>query len=385
EDGYEADSKALERLVMEVSCRIEGKFIRLFEEYSIDMIIPNNLLSLGRSPQIAIALTKAAVKTGVTVIGHHHDFYFEREYFGAPSSEFVKGLLEDYFPPREITGMRHVVINKPAGEELFRRRGLKSHVVPNVFDFDAPDWIEDKYNSTFNKDMGIHDNQVVFLQATRVTNRKAIELAIDLVAMLNKDEFRRLLLGRKLYNGKIFNDETELVLNMVGMHEGGGNYEQKLIDYAKERNVNLIIKPELVSHSRHMREGRKIYSLWDAYVYCDIITYPSIYEGWGNQFLEGLFAKKPQVVFEYSVFESDIKQYGFEYISLGNEYGLRENAFAVINDDMLREAAWKTIEYLTDKSKYEECVNRNFKIAKKELSLDALERMIVPIINGDDS
>jgi glycosyltransferase involved in cell wall biosynthesis len=228
--------------------------------------------------------------------------------------------------------------------------------------------------------MGLDDNQVVFLQATRVVDRKAIELAIDLIATLNQDAFRRKLVGKTLYNGKPFTEDTEIVLAMVGMHEGGGGYEEKVIRYAQGKNVNLIVKPELIDHRRHEQNGKRVYSLWDAYVHCDMITYPSIYEGWGNQFLEGLFARKPMIVFEYSVFKSDIMPYGFDYISLGDQYEIMDSGLVTVKEDILLQAADETIAYLTDKEKYETCVNRNFAIAQQELSLDALERLIASIL-----
>ena len=166
---------------------------------------------------------------------------------------------------------------------------------------------------------------------------------------------------------------------MVGMHEGGG-YEEKVIRHAESKHVKLIVKPELIDHTRHEQNGKKVYALWDAYVHCDMITYPSIYEGWGNQFLEGLFAKKPMVVFEYPVFKSDIKSYGFDYISLGDKYETMDNGLVTAKEEILNQAADETITYLTDKEKYEKCVNRNFAIAQRELSLDALERLISNII-----
>ncbi len=110
----------------------------------------------------------------------------------------------------------------------------------------------------------------------------------------------------------------------------------------------MIVCPEKIDHSRKLdSEGNKVYSLWDAYVYCDIITYPSIYED-GQPIPRGLFAKKPMIVFEYSVFEADIKSFGFDYISLGNEYSVKEDGLAEVSDRWLNHAAKKTIKYLTD-------------------------------------
>ena len=39
----------------------------------------------------------------------------------------------------------------------------------------------------------------------------------------------------------------------------------------------------------HDEDGRKIYTLWDIYPQADLITYPSVYEGFGNAFLEAIY------------------------------------------------------------------------------------------------
>lgn len=158
-------------------------------------------------------------------------------------------------------------------------------------------------------------------------------------------------------------------------------YEQRLIEHAKRKNVNIIVRPDLVNHSRHVENGKNVYSLWDAYVFCDIITYPSIYEGWGNKFLEGIYAKKPQIVFEYPVFRSDIIDYGFKYISFGSQYKLDENLLATVSEDVLKKAADETIQFLTDKELYFSSVEENFIIGQRDFSLDALERLIIPLVD----
>ena len=385
EDAAILSTAALQDRIQRLADIIEQKLIHIIKDKQIDLLIPNNLLSLGRSPHIAMAITGAALKTKVKVLGHHHDFYWERSYFNNPQSEYAKSLLERYYPPVQLSDMRHVVINKLAKNDLLTKKGLESQVVPNVFDFQNEPWTADAYNQSYLRDMGIGDNEIVFLQATRVTNRKAIELAIELVALLNTPEYKQAMAGKTLYNGKAFNEQTKITLLMVGMHEGADNYEQKLVDLAAKKHVNLIIKPDLIDHSRKtLPDGSKVYSLWDAYVYCDMITYPSIYEGWGNQFLEGIFAKKPQVVFEYSVFKSDIQAYGFDYISLGDTYTTGTDSLAQIKEHVLKQAAETCVAYLCDQNQYHTCVEKNFNIAKEHLSLEALDKLIQPLLSWDD-
>lgn len=372
----------LKEAVLAQSERIREQLVYLFVSLKIDLVIPNNLLCLGRSPHIAIALTNAILETGVKVIGHHHDFYWERDYFKSPVCAYAKELLETYFPPNDLPTMQHAVINTLAKRDLEAKKGLKSKVVPNVFDFNMPSWVKDDYNSSYKADMGIKDNEVVFLQATRVTNRKAIELAIDLLAVLNQPTYRQMMIGQTLYNGQHFTEDHQLVLVLVGLHEGLEGYETQLIKHAKSKGVKMLVKPDLVDHQRHLSKGKKIYSLWDAYVYSDMITYPSIYEGWGNQFLEGLFAKKPQIVFEYSIFESDIKAFGFDYISLGNTYKMQAHGLATIERKQLESAAEATIDYLFDAEKYVSAGEKNYEIGKKSLSLESLESLVMALLDG---
>lgn len=371
----------LKNAIIERSKAIEKQFIKIFKENKIDLVIPNNMFCLARSLHIGMALYNAIKETGVKAISHHHDFYWEREYFKNPTTEYIEELLEKYYPPKDLDDkMKHVVINKLAKRDLRIKKGLESTVVPNVFEFKAKLWGKDKFNKDFKKDLGVNDNQILILQATRVTNRKAIELAIDLVALLDKKENKEKLIGKRIYDGRLFDKGTEYVLAIVGMHEGVNGYEQKLIKHANELDVKIIIKPEIVDHSRHINEnGTKIYSLWDTYVYCDFITYPSIYEGWGNQFLEGLFAKKPQVVFEYVVFGSDIKEKEFNIISLGNTYKTEENGLVSIDSKILGKVKAEVENYLINKKKYFNAVEENFKKGAKYFSMEQLENIFIKL------
>jgi mannosylglucosylglycerate synthase len=63
-------------------------------------------------------------------------------------------------------------------------------------------------------------------------------------------------------------------------------------------------------------KGHKIYSLWDAYPHADLITYPSLYEGFGNALLETIYFKRLAVVNRYPVYNADIKPLGFEFIEM---------------------------------------------------------------------
>ena len=59
---------------------------------------------------------------------------------------------------------------------------------------------------------------------------------------------------------------------------------------------------------------RKYYSLSDAYPHADLVTYPSLIEGFGNAFLEALYYRKPIVVNNYAIYATDIRPKGFKVI-----------------------------------------------------------------------
>ncbi|GAF74164.1 unnamed protein product, partial [marine sediment metagenome] len=299
--------------------------------------------------------------------------------FSQPTCNFIRKALEEYYPPKNDL-ISHVVINSIVQKELKAKRNLDSIMIPNVFDFNEKLWDADNYNKDFREKLGIKDNDILMLQATRVTNRKAIELAIDVVGEMKKGENRKILEEAKLYNGKGFKEASRIVLVLAGMIETTDDYVERLKIRAKESNIELLFVNNLVEHSRCTKNNNKTYSLWDTYVFADIITYPSIQEGWGNQFLEGLFAKKPMLVFEYDVYKEDIKRKGFKIISLGDRYKLDEYGLAKVEKKIIKRAAGECIKLLIDKDYREKMVEENFQLGREFFSHESLEEKLKMIV-----
>ena len=354
---------------------IEKQLLGFIEDYKIDILVPNNILSLGHHISAAIAIYRAAKKKNIKIICHHHDFYWERVVFNNPTCCLVKNILEDFFPPKDPF-ISHCVINTIAQNALKEKKKLSSAVIPNVYDFSQPLWVREEYNSDLRSRLGINDNDLFFLQATRITDRKAIELAVDLINKLDEPDCRKKMFGQRMHNGQIFDENSSIYLilpGLSGIKESATGYKDKLVEYAGKK-VKLIWCNDILEEKRRIDvHGNKYYSLWDFYANCDFITYPSIQEGWGNQFLEGLFAKKPMVVFEYPVFLSDIKECGFNYISLGDLYNPMENGLVSVNESIIENAANECVAYLTNEKKYTVSGERNFKIGDKYFSLNALK------------
>ncbi|UCZ52838.1 glycosyltransferase family 4 protein [Bacillus shivajii] len=358
---------------------IEDKLVYMIEKESVDMLIPNNIWSLGWGLPAGIAFTNAVKKTGVKVVAHHHDFHWERERYSNPTCEFVNDLLEEYFPP-DLPQVTHAVINRIAQGELRERKNIPSNVVPNVFDFTEDPWGEDEYNRDFKESIGIGENDVYVLQATRIAERKAIELGVDVVSELQNEENLKQLKKFGLYDGRSFNEDSKIVYVMAGLPEASDEYIKQLIEKAKNAGVDMRFVNDKIESARTTVDGDKKYSLWDAYVHADFITYPSILEGWGNQLLEGIYAKKPMVIYEYPVYVTDLKDKGFQFASLGDTHEGEETEIVTVSEEKVQEAASEVLKTLIDPEYRENAVQKNFEIGKKHFSYAALKDCVENLV-----
>jgi len=339
--------------------------------------------SVAANPAVAIALTNIMRNQKIPTLAHNHDFYFERTNGFRLTCGTAVELVDLYFPPRSSL-IKHVVINSLAQEQLDVRKGINSSVVPNVFDFDAPPWAPDEYNSDFRERIGLRENDIMVLQATRIVTRKGIELAIDFVKALNSPKHRSILMSKGLYDGRKFDDDSRIVLVLAGyaMDDATGRYKDLLALKAKEVGVEAIFIEDIINSSRNTHNGKKIYSLWDTYVFADFVTYPSIWEGWGNQLLEALRAKLPLMLFEYPVYEVDIKDKNLRVVSLGNQIsGRDEHGLVTVEPNIIEDAAAEAVDLLTDKELRQETVDHNIRMAKRFYSMDALHIYLRQLMN----
>jgi glycosyltransferase involved in cell wall biosynthesis len=332
----------------------------------LDLLIINNIFSLGFNLAAAVALTEFVREKNLKVIAHNHDFYWERERYSTPQCEYVKRTLEEYFPPKDGL-ILHVTINRLAQEELRRRKNIDSVVVPNVFDFNQPVWRIDEYNRDLRSVLGISEDDLVVLHATRIVPRKAIEIAMDFVACLSE---------------KV---EKNVHFVLAGFPETESQeYYRKIVKKAESMPYETHFAFEMVRSERFVND-RKYYSLWDMYAICNVITYTSILEGWGNQLIEAVFAKKPLVVFEYPVYKSDIAPLGFQFISLGDTAHYDENeGLHRLDVQRLDDAARRLKQLLCDPERLSEIVEKNFQIGRTHLSLERLKLLLENILKQID-
>jgi glycosyltransferase involved in cell wall biosynthesis len=199
--------------------------------------------------------------------------------------------------PADLPSIRHVVINSPARRELAHRRGLAATLVPNVLDFDRPPRVTPEDIRRFRKAIGLVPEDILVLQPTRLIKRKGIEHAVELVKALG-------------------NPRCKLVISHEDGDEGQ-DYSAWLQAFARRSDVDIrLVKENVVSPWRETEAPDGSFSLWTVYAAADLVSFCSLYEGFGNGLLEAIYFKKPVVLNRYDIFISDIEPLGFKFITL---------------------------------------------------------------------
>lgn len=390
--GYASETELMEE-IRAMADVIKSKLTTLIKEHNIQCIIPNNLQSVGYNIPAMKALYEIIEETGIPAAAHSHDFWWEDSGEVSPTCQAVRDFYKRYAPP-DLPGVKHVVINRIARNALLERRGIGAEIVPNVFDFSQEPWRIDEYNRDFRRQIGAGPGDIILLQATRVMDRKGIELAVDLAGILETPKYRSRLESAPLYDGRRFTPGDRIILVCAGYVEQfgiSGSYVDSLKKRARDKNSRLVFTGSRVQHTRkEAPEGipdKKIYSLWDSYVHADLVTYPSWWEGWGNQFIEAVFARQPVYLFEYPVYRTDLKPVGFDVISLGSKLGPKdENGLVTLPDGKLERAAGEVITFLTDSSRRKEAADKNFRLAEDRFSCrmlkERISRLIDPLLSG---
>ncbi len=323
---------------------LKDRIHEFIEKYNVDILVPENSLTIPLNIPLGLAITEVIAETGIKTIAHHHDFFWERK-------RFLHNCVWDYFNscyPPHLDSIQHVVINSSAQNQLALRTGIAATLIPNVMNFEEPPSVIDEYNKDVRRDLGIDKDELLILQPTRVVKRKGIEHAIELTARL----------GRK----------AALVISHASGDEGY-EYQQRVKEYARILNVNALFVDDIINEERGVtRDGRKIYSLQDIYPHADLITYPSVFEGFGNAFLEAIYFKRPLMVNNYSIYFFDIKPKGFDVIEMDD----------FISSDTVKQ----TCELLQDKERVHRMTEKNYRLGLKHFSYHVLELKLQHILTS---
>ena len=330
----------LEARADELKAKLKG----WLRESGIDVLVVENALAIPMHVPLGLALARLIEETGVPTIGHHHDFYWERQRFRL---NCIPKLLLETFPP-DLPSIRHVTINSLAQRDLRFFRGLESMVVPNVIDYDTPAPGIDEYNKDFRQAMGFSPYDLLFLQPTRIISRKGIDVAFELLRRLREPR-------------------AHLLISHQAGDEGMGYYRQ-LLHRAQAMNVDVHYLAGFIEDRRIMRSGRKSYTLWDVYPHADFVTYPTLYEGFGNALLEAIYFSRPVLVNRYSVYVADIAPLGFDLVEVDGW----------ITDEAISEVR----RLLDDPERRNQMVMHNYELAQRHFSYRVLGRAIRELLES---
>jgi glycosyltransferase involved in cell wall biosynthesis len=143
---------------------------------------------------------------------------------------------------------------------------------------------------------------------------------------------------------------------------------------AKRAQVDLRFVSTRVSDERETGpDGKKLYSLWDVYRHADLVTFPSLYEGFGNALLEAFYCRKPVVVNRYAVFIADIEPKGFKVIPMSGY--------------LTSESLAQVRRVIDDADYRQEMVDHNYELGKVYYSYKVLRRKLRTLVyqlTGED-
>ena len=318
--------------------RLKEQLHRFIAEFAVDLIVSQNVLTIPMHIPLGVALTETIAETLVPTIAHHHDFYWERTRFSVSA---VGDYLRMAFPP-SLPNIAHVTINSAAQEELALRTGLSSVVIPNVVDFENPPRFSAEHKAEVRRSLGLEPEDIVLLQPTRIVQRKGIEHAIELVRELS-------------------DPRCKLVIS----HEAGDEgyeYRDWLQEYARASGVDLrLVKTSFSDpfNFRNCKQGNGN-TLWEIYPHADFITYPSLYEGFGNAFLEAVYFRQPLLINRYATFVRDIEPMGFDLVTMDGFLTHRNVA--------------QVRELLVNPERRRAMVEKNYAIAARHFSFAVLRK-----------
>lgn len=334
--------RSLTNKISELKEKLKESLYEFIRKFEINLLIPQNACTIPLNIPLGVAITELIAETGIKTIAHHHDFFWERKRF---LSNCVWDYINMCYPPH-LPNVEHVVINSSARNQLALRTGISSHLIPNVMDFSNPPGLADDYCTGVRKDLGIDEDEYFILQPTRVVQRKGIEHAIELVARLDM--------------------KAALVISHASGDEGH-EYEERVKDYASLLGIKALFVDDIINeHRGTTADGRKIYTLRDIFPYADLVTYPSLFEGFGNAFLETIYFRKPILVNNYSIYSHDIRPKGFEVIEM-DEFISKETV----------ETARRILKY---PEIVKPMVDKNYMLGRKYYSYEVLESKLCNIM-----
>lgn len=223
----------------------------------VDLVVVENLGTIPMNLPAARAV--AAARASRPTIWHHHDPSWQRERY-----DDVHEL------PRDDPAWRHVTINDLTLRQ-FHDRGLRAVTVRNSFDETRLRGDRDAER----RRLGFAPDDLVVAHPVRAIERKGVPEAIAIAEALDATYW------------------------LTGPAEE---------DYRSTLEHHLRRATECGVRIRHEPAN----SLGDLYAACDVVAFPSTWEGFGNPPIEAALTRRPAVVGDYPV-AGELRELGFEW------------------------------------------------------------------------
>jgi hypothetical protein len=378
-------------LVKEIVERAEP-IRRQVEDYVDALKIPllhiRNIMSLPYNLPATLALYNLATeRPDIRFLMQHHDIYWEgpnSQSFLTPFEQ-INDLMNKIMCP-SLPNARHVLINPVAAEALRAKKGIVGTVVPDGFDFDrdVPDIDEVAFRNQVEILVGdprpVGRDDLVVAMPARIAINKAIELAIQFVSALSRERttLENAPDGVGL-NRRQFGTSSSVVLLLPQGEDLEDNrpYFERLLSYAQQLGIKLAYGGNIVVPDRRFQAGdRDHYPFYGTYRAVDLVCYPPEHEGFGNQAIETVWARRPLVVLEYPVFKRFVRDHIPHYISLGDTEQLgRMGEFGGLHQlrhDILEVAVNRAITVLMDHELERRWTDENFTALRTFCGMDTV-------------
>ena len=379
------------RLIAEITDRagsIRERVERYIDAHEIPLVHVRNVMSLPYNLPASVAFYDlAATRPDIGFLMQHHDLYWEgpnARIFDTPYHAVVE-LMDRVMCP-SLANVRHVLINPIAADALRARRDIDGTVVPDGFDFDRPvvtiddDRFRARLDVLAGDERPIEPDDLVVAMPARVAINKSIELAIQLVAAL--DRRRGALeaapdgLGHRRRSFAAGN-RVVLLLPQGEDLDDNRDYFNRLVAYARQLGITLAYGGDIVVPDRRHRPGDSDhYPFYSTYQAVDLVCYPPEHEGFGNQAIEAVWARLPLAVFEYPVFQRFVRDHIPHYISLGDAEQLERlrefGGLHRLREDILEQAADAAIAVLEDHVMEQRWTDDNARVLRAFCGIDTV-------------
>lgn len=330
--------KGNERLLKELS----EKVVEILERWSedLDIIIAHNVLHMPFNLALTVGLRKFAELKKVPVISWAHD----SPYFHLHYAEFLDkkpwNILKKIHPL-----IRYVTISE-SRKRLFEEKGINAdwHVIPNGIDPVSFFYLNEK-SVKLAEELRLFERDLVFVQPSRITPRKNIELSIHVVR------------GIKLAG-------YDILFLLTGAYDP---HEKKAVSYYRRLKYwidNLGLSDNIAILAEYVfKDGQRLVLdrilIRDLYLMADMLFMPSKDEGFGLPLLEAGMIKLPIACSQIPPFE---------------EIGEDVCFFRLEDPPMI--VAGKILEYLSRTN-----THRMFKKSIREYTLENIcKKKIIPLL-----